>query len=145
MTKKAKIKPVFKKGDRQDIKNYRPISVLSVFSKPREKLMHNRLLSFLKRDNIIISEQHGFMESKSMETASQPFIQNVQEALDKHLHVVGIFLDISKTYDIINHNRLLDKFDSYGLRGPVNKWFQSYLASRTQFVEISQVDGSTHI
>jgi hypothetical protein len=70
MIKKAKIKPLFKKGDRQVIQNYRPLSILSVLSKPLEKLMHNRLLLFLKRHNILTSEQHGFMESRSTETAS---------------------------------------------------------------------------
>ena len=85
--------------------------MLSVFSKPLEKLMHNRLLLFLKKHNILACEQHGFMESKSTETASHSFIQSVQEALDRHLHAVGIFLNISKAYDIINHNRLLDKLD----------------------------------
>ena len=72
--KKAKVKPLFKKGDRQDIQNYRPIFLLSVFSKPLEKLMHNRLLLFLKKHNILTSEQHGFMESKWTETASHSFI-----------------------------------------------------------------------
>jgi len=138
------MKPLFKKRDRQDIKNYRPISILLVFSKPLEKLMHNRLLLFLKRHNtsILTCKQHGFMESKSMETVSHSFIQSVQEALDRHLHAVGIFLDLSKAYDIINHNRLLDKLDFYGIRGSVNKWFQSYLTNRTLFVEISQMDRS---
>jgi hypothetical protein len=55
------------------------------------------------------------MESKSTQTASHSFIQNVQEALDKQQHVVGIFRDISKAYDVINHNSLLDKLDSYGI------------------------------
>ena len=80
------------------------------------------------------------MESKSTETASHSFIQSVQEALDRHLHAVGIFLNLSKAYDVINHNRLLDKLDSYGIRGSVNSWFQSYLTNRAQFVEISQTD-----
>jgi hypothetical protein len=64
MMKKTKIKPQFKKGDRQDIRNFRPISILSVFSKPLEKLMHSRLLLFLKRQNILTCEQHGFMGPK---------------------------------------------------------------------------------
>jgi len=76
------------------------------------------------------------MESKSAETTSDLFIQSVQEALDRHLHAVGIFLELSKAYDVINYNRLLDKLDSYGIRGSVNNWFQSYLTNRTQFVEI---------
>jgi len=106
--------------------------------------MHNRLLLFLKRHNILTCEQHGFMESKSTETASHLFIQRVQEALNRHLHVVGIFLDLSKAYNVINHNRLLDKLDYYRIRGSVNKWFQSYLTNRTQFVEISQMDRSKY-
>ena len=109
------------------------ISILSVFSKPLEKLMHNRLLLFLKRHNILTCEKHGFMESKSTETASHSFIQCVQEALDRRLHAVGIFLDLSKACEVIHHNRSLDKLDSYGIRGSVNKWFQSYLTNRTQF------------
>ena len=102
--------------------------------------MHNGLLLFLKSHNILTSEHHGFMESKSTETASHSFMQSVQEALDRHLHTVGIFLDPSKAYDVINHKRLLDKLDSYGIRVSVNNWFQSYLTNRTQFVEISQTD-----
>ena len=100
-----------------------------MFSKPLEKLMYNTPLLFLKKHNIITSKQHGFMESKYTETASHSFIKSVQEALDKHLHAVGIFLDLSKAYDVINHNRLLDKLDSCGIRGSVNKWFQSYLTT----------------
>ena len=128
MMKRANVKPLFKQRDRQDIQNYRPISILSVFSKPLEKLMYNRLLSFLKKHKILSSEQHGFIESKSTETASHSFIQSVQEALDQHLHAVGIVLNLSKAYNVVNHTRLLAKLDSYGIRSSVNKWFQSYLA-----------------
>jgi hypothetical protein len=84
------------------------------------------------------------MKSKSTETASHSFIQSVQEALDRHLLAVGIFFNLSKAYDVINHNRLLDKLDSCGIRGSVNRWFQSYLTNRTQFVKISQMDRSKH-
>jgi hypothetical protein len=84
------------KKDRQDIQNYRPISILSVFSIPLEKLMYNRLLLFLKKHNILTSEQ------QSTETASHSFIQSIQEALDKPLYAVGIFIDLSKAYNVIN-------------------------------------------
>jgi len=80
--KRARIKPLFKKEDKQNMQNYRPISVLSVFSKILEKLMYNRLLSFLKQHHILTEAQHGFRENKSTETASQSFIESVQEALD---------------------------------------------------------------
>ena len=140
LIKIAKVKPLHKKQNRQDIQNYRPISILSVFSKILEKMMHKRLLLFVKKHSILTSEQHGFTECKSTETASQSFIQCVQEALDKHLYEVGVFLDLSKVYDVINRKRLLNKLESYGIRGSAYKWFQSYLVNRTQFVEISQID-----
>jgi hypothetical protein len=71
--------------------------------------------------------------------------QSVSRKLwNRHLQVVGIFINLSKAYDIINHNILYDKFDSYGVRGSSNMWFKSYLTNRTQFVEISQTDISNH-
>jgi len=94
---------------------------LSVFSKPLEKFMLNRLLLFLKKHNILASEQHVFTETKSTETATHSFIQSVQEALDKRLCAIGIFFYLSKAFDVINHRRLLDKLDYYGIRGLVNK------------------------
>ena len=106
--------------------------------------MYNRLLSFLKKHNALTNVQHGFIENKSTETASHSFRESVQEALDSYLQVVGIFLDLSKAYDIINHNILLDKLDSYGVRHSLNMWFKSYLTNTTQFVEISQTDISNH-
>jgi hypothetical protein len=99
--------------------------------------MCNRLLSFLKKHNALTKVQHEFMENKSTETASHSFIESVQEDLHRYLHVAGIFLDLTKVYDIINHIMLLDKLDSYGVRGSANMWFKPYLTNRTQFVEIS--------
>jgi len=101
--KKAKIRPLFKKGDRQDMQNYRSISILSALSKILEKLMYNRLLSFPKKHNVLINMLHGFKDNKSTETTSHSFIESVQEALDRHLHIVGIFLYLPKVYDATLH------------------------------------------
>jgi hypothetical protein len=140
--KKAKISPLFKKGNKQDIQNYRPIAVLSVFSKILEKIMYNRLFSFLKKFNILTNEQNGFRNNKSTITACHSFIENIQQALDNNLHTVGIFLDFTKAYEIINHNILLSKLESYGVRGIINSWFKSYLSERTQYVSITQTSGN---
>ena len=133
----AKIKPLYKNGGKHSMQNYRPISVLSAFSKILEKLMYNRLLTFLKKHRILTEIQHGFIENKSTETASQSFIESVHEALDNQRKAIGIFLDLAKAYDVINHKTLLDKLDSYGVRGIINNWFKSYLSRRTQVVEIA--------
>ena len=97
------------------MQNYRPISVLPAFSKMLEKLMYNRLLTFLKKHRMLTEIQHGFIGNKSTETASQSFIESVHEALDNQRKAIGIFLDLSKAYDVINHKTLLDKLDLYGV------------------------------
>jgi len=140
--KKAKISPVFKKGDRQSVQNYRPIAVLSVFSKILEKIMYNRLYSFLNKFNILSDKQNGFRNNKSTTTACHTLIENIQQALDCNLHVVGIFLDFTKAFDVINHNILLYKLEKYGIRGILNSWFESYLSERTQYVSITHTNDS---
>jgi hypothetical protein len=116
----AEVKPLYKKGHIHDVQNYRPISMLSVFSELLEKLMYNRLISFVVKNNILNGTQNGFRENKSTDTASQTFIESIQEALDKGLHATGLFFDLSKAYDVINHDLLLDKLNSYGIRGTTN-------------------------
>jgi hypothetical protein len=89
--------PLFKKGDKLDIQNYKPITVLSVFSKILENITYHRL-SFLKKFSILADEQNGFRDNKSTEIARHTFIENIQQALDKNLHLAGIFLDLTKAY-----------------------------------------------
>ena len=73
--KVAKVKPLHKEGDVHDIQNYRPISLLSVFSKLLEKLMFNRLISFITKNNILMEAENGFRENKSTATATQSFLE----------------------------------------------------------------------
>ena len=141
----AKITPLFKKGDKQDIQNYRPIAVLSVFSKILEKIMYNRLLYYLKKFKILTDEQNRFRDNKSTTTACHTFIEQVQQALDNNLHAVGIFLDLTKAYDVLNHDILLYKLESYGVRGILNTWFKSYLSGRSQYVSLTQSDNNTKV
>jgi len=72
------------------------------------------------------------------------FIENIQQALDNKLHVVGIFLDFTKAYDVINHNILLYKLESYGVRGIINFWFKSYLSEHTQYVSLTQTNDNNN-
>jgi len=135
----AKIQPIFKKGNEQDMKNHRPISILSVFSEVLEKLTFNKLKSFVEKYSILTDAQHGFRGGRSTETACQSFTESILEALDNHLNAVGIFLDRSKAYDVLNHQILLDKLEIYGVRRVLKSRFKSYLSNLIQFVEITKI------
>jgi hypothetical protein len=105
--------------------------------------MYNNVVSFLNKYNLISDAQNCFREKKSTYTAIQTFIEDIQEALDKKRTAVGIFLDLTKAFDVINHDLLLIKLEVYGLRGKIHAWLRSYLTDRTQFVEIQHVDQKT--
>jgi hypothetical protein len=139
----AKVRPIHKKGWKQEISNCRPISVLTAFSKILETLIYNRVMSFLNKHNLISEAQNGFREKKSTNTAIQTFIEDIQKALDNKRFALGIFLDLTKAFDVINHNLLLDKLELCRLRGKIHSWMSSYLTGRFQFVEIQYVDEKT--
>ena len=135
--KDAKIKPIFKKGVESEIGNYRPVSLLSPFSKIFEKVMHKRLVSFLNDHKIIASSQHGFCKGKSTNTAITDFLTGTYNSVDKKEISIGLFLDLSKAFDLVDHNILLGKMEAIGIRGVANCWFKSYLSHREQRVEIT--------
>ena len=136
----AKVVSVHKRGDKKDIQNYRPIALLSVFSKLLEKLVYNRLGAFIKGNGVLSEAQHGFRIMKSTETALQTFIQSTQKVFEKKFNPIGIFLDLTKAYDVLSHKVLLSKLHSYGIRGMANLWFESYLSHHKQCVEINTAD-----
>jgi hypothetical protein len=131
----AKMIPVHKKGYTRDINNYRPIASLSVFSKLLEKLVYNRIIAFIERNGIITDAQHGFKANRSMVTALQDFVNDVQTAIDNKINPVGFFMDLSKAYDVLEHTLLLNKLNEYDIRGIANSWVESYLSNRKQYVE----------
>jgi len=96
--------------------------------------MYCRLLSFLTKNGILDDAQHGFREGKPTETATHVFLENIQEAIEKKKHLIGIFFDLSKAYDVLDHKILLFKLSTYGVRDLVNQWFTSYLSNRKQYV-----------
>jgi hypothetical protein len=134
--KVAEVKPIYKKGEKEDMGNYRPILILPTFSKILEKIVYNRLVCFVNKHNMLSEDQHGFWENRSMETACQNFIELIRKRLDDGEQALGIFLDLSKAYNVINHETLLGKLDYYGIRGITRTWLESYLSSLSQYVEI---------
>jgi retron-type reverse transcriptase len=137
------VRSIHKKGGKQEISSYGPISILPVFSKILEILIHKIVVIYLNKYNMISEAQNGFRKNKSTNTATQTCIEDIQKALDNKLLVLVILLDLSKAFDVINHKLLLAKLEQYGLRGKICQWMSSYLIGRTQFVEIQQLDGKT--
>mgnify|MGYP003433291688 FL=1 len=141
--KLAKVTPLFKSDDRALPTNYRPISVLPVFSKILEKIMHKRLLSYLTQNCLLTSQQYGFRENHSTYMALINLVDRVSEEIDNNNVTLGIFLDLSKAFDTIDHAILLNKLNYYGVTGIANNWFTSYLNDRKQFVQIGQTISKT--
>jgi hypothetical protein len=105
--------------------------------------MYNVVVNFLDKFNLISNAQNCFRKIESTYTAIQTFIGEVQNILDNKQLVFGIFLDLSKAFDVIDHNLLLAKLELYGLRGISYEWMRSYLTDRSQFVEIQHMDQNT--
>uniref|UniRef100_A0A1Y1LAR2 Reverse transcriptase domain-containing protein n=1 Tax=Photinus pyralis TaxID=7054 RepID=A0A1Y1LAR2_PHOPY len=133
----AKIIPLHKKGSKGDLNNYRPISLLSVISKIMEKAMKARLLRYLQSHNLIANNQYGFQQNKNTSVAIWNFMENIVKAMAEKQFVLGIFCDLSKAFDCVDHNIMLEKLSNCGIRGIAASWFQSYLCNRQQFTEIT--------
>jgi len=130
--KYATIKPIFKNGDKKNVANYRPVSVLPSFSKILVKIMYIRLMNHLETKNILAAEQYGFRTSSSTEQASFNFINNILNELKKKVR--GIFLDLQKAFDCVNHDILLYKLSFYGITGGFFHLIKIYLQDRYQRV-----------
>ncbi len=130
----AKVIPIFKNGECSNICNYRPISVLSTYSKIYEKVMYNYLIDFIDTNDILYKCQFGFRAKHSTQHAILTLVERVSRAMDNNKIVVGVFLDFKKAFDTVNHNILLHKLEKIGVRGTPLKWFKSYLQERQQFV-----------
>lgn len=131
--KLAKVIPIYKKDETFTPGNYRPISLLSVLNKIMEKVIHKRLYDFLQKTGTLFKYQFGFREQYSTILALTEIVDNIRDELDKGKYVAGIYLDLSKAFDTVNHDILLRKMEHYGVRGLALNWFESYLSNRQQY------------
>ena len=134
MLKIAKVIALFKAGSTEELNNYRPISLLPVFDKIIEKLMHMQLYTFLDDHDILFKNQFGFRKKCSTAHSLIEITEKIKESIDSGKFGCGIFIDLKKAFDTVNHKILLQKLEHYGIRGTILKWFVSYLTDRKQYV-----------
>lgn len=140
--KMAKVSPIHKAGSRSDPNNYRPVSVLPVFSKIFERVLYSRLNSYLSEKNILIREQYGFRSKSSTLTATVDLITKIKTNIDKKNIVLGVFIDLKKAFDTVSHAKLLGKLRNIGITGTALKMFSSYLQNRRQVVKFDIYESS---
>ena len=135
--KTAKILPAFKnKGNRFDLKYYRPLSNLPEVSKLAERAVHEQLYKYLSDNNLIHSNHHGFLRNCSTATALQQMMDTWLQSLDDGKIVATLFLDLSAGFDVINHDLLIKKLKIYKFSDTTLSWFRSYLTNRYQSVQV---------
>ena len=138
----AKVIPLYKSGERHHFTNNRPVSLLPRLSKILEKLFVGRLDTFINKHKLLSESQYGFRSQRSTAMAVLELIEEVTSSLDKKKFAVGVFIDLKKAFDTINHEILIKKLERYGIRGVVLHWKKSYLSNRQQFVQMGDCQSS---
>ena len=143
--KLARIVPVFKSNDRENVSNYRPIATLSFFSKIYEKIMTNRLISFFNKYSLFSPTQFGFLKNRSTQDAILDLTETIYDSLNCKRHHISILIDFKKAFDTVNHDILLKELRLAGIRGHGLDWIRSYLKDRKNYVAIDNIKSDTHI
>ena len=133
----VKVIALHKKRASDNPSNYRHISLLSIFSKIFEKIMYKRLYKFLEINEILHPLQFGFRKNHSTSHTLISMTETVKKTIDNGHFGCGIFMDLKKAFNTVNHSVLLKKLDHIGVRGISLQWFDSYLAKRQQYVSVN--------
>jgi len=135
--KTANIVPIFKKGDKSNPGNYRPVSLTCVCSKLLEHVIYSHVFSHLKKYNILSEEQHGFQQNRSCETQLIGTVNDIAENMNESKQTDVILLDFAKAFDKVPHVRLCHKLSYLGINGTLLEWIKSFLTDRTQQVIVN--------
>ena len=145
--KLARVTPIFKEGDKSLLENYRPISVLNVFSKVYETVIKNRLSTFFDKHNVLYEKQFGFRRNHSTYMPLISLVDQITSNIEQNLYTMVMLLDFKKAFDSVDHLILLNKLNHYGIRGQALNLIKNYLMNRRQQVVyngvISQVQTIT--
>ena len=135
--KVGKITPIYKKGDKELLENYRPVSTLPIFGKIFEKIIYERIYNFLISKRLMNAEQFGFRKGHSTSHALNYSVNHIETGIKNKKHVLGIFIDLSNlAFDTIDHSTLLVKLERYGIRGNAHSLIASYLSHRSQYTNV---------
>ncbi|XP_050303664.1 uncharacterized protein LOC126741310 [Anthonomus grandis grandis] len=137
----ALVKPVFKKDNPSEPKDYRPISLLPNINKVFEKIIYTRLETYLEKHQILTELQNGFRKGRSTVRAIYQALQKIIKSMNDRKATMAIFLDLSKAFDSVDHSILLKKLEAYGIRGVALKLLESYLSNRRQCIVDRMSDG----
>jgi len=132
--KRAHVVPIFKSGLKNRVENYRPVSILCTVSKVFETIIYDHLYSIVKTK--IISQQHGFVQGRSVETNLISYTNYISQAMDSRIQVDAVYTDFSKAFDKLNHAILHKKLEKLGVCGSLLRWIISYISNRTQAVRL---------
>nr|CAH7713322.1 unnamed protein product [Callosobruchus chinensis] len=137
--KTSKISPVFKEGSKKDVDNYRPISVLSIFSKIVEKLMKKRMLQYISDTHHVDEYQYGFLRNSSTLSTAVDFINEVSKTLDNRMIAVVVYIDLKKAFDVVSFDILVNKLKKIGFTGEMLNLIRTFIEGRKQFVSLDNV------
>ena len=135
--KHANVTPIFKKGDKSDPGNYRPISLTSQICKVLESILRDNIVNHLNTHTLLLQSQHGFTKGKSCLTNLLLFLEDITKAIDEGKPLDVIYLDFAKAFDKVPHQRLLHKIESHGISGNVAAWIGEWLHDRKQTVVLN--------
>merc|ERR1711954_372892 len=139
----AKVIPIFKSGSKNSVNNYRPISILSTINKIFEKIIYSRLVNYIDKFKLLYKYQFGFRKNHSTEHALIELTDQIKSNIGENKLSCGIFIDLSKAFDTVNHEILLGKLEHYGIKGNTLTLLKSYLSDRKQYVQIEKSKSQT--
>lgn len=135
--KEATVIPLFKKGDRHQVSNYRPVSLISCLGKVFERVVFKHMYNYLLNENLFYNLQSGFLPNHTTVYQLIEMYDSICNALENKQHICLIFCDISKAFDRVWHKGLIKKLGCYGFHGEFLEWLISYLSNRKQQVLIN--------
>ena len=138
--RKAEVKPIYKKGDKTEPGNYRPVSLTSIICKLFETFLRDALYDHLVKHKLLSNHQFGFCKGRSCVSQLLVVIHKWMSCMDKDTPTDAIYLDLSKAFDTVPHKKLIHKLKGYGISGNVLDWVTDFLSDRTQYVS---VDGTS--